>query len=351
VNRILIVEDEPRIAAFLDKGLRANGFTTAVAATGNQALQMTALGEFDLLILDLGLPDTDGMMILRELRARDERIRVIILTARSGVTDTVAGLEGGADDYMPKPFRFEELLARIRLRLGERRAPEDMLLRVGDLSLDLRTRMLQVAGRSVELTAREFALAETFFRHPGQVLSREQLLSHVWGYDYDPGSNVVDVYVGYLRKKIGSDRISTVRGMGYRLQSAAPAGARPGAARVLLVEDDARIAQIVTKALAGDGIEVVLAEDGEVAVFLAGSEPFDGIVLDLGLPGRSGLEVLRIIRRQQTDLPVVVLTGRDQPEARQACESAGDSGFLTKPFAVDELRAVVSGLLRRRPGV
>jgi two-component system copper resistance phosphate regulon response regulator CusR len=224
VNRILIVEDEPRIASFLAKGLRANGFTTAVAATGNEALQMAASAQFDLLILDLGLPDKDGMAVLRQLRELDSRIRVIILTARSGVIDTVAGLEGGADDYMPKPFRFEELLARVRLRLSERRTPEDTLLRVGDLALDLRTRRLQVAGRAVELTAREFALAETFFRHPGQVLSREQLLSHVWGYDYDPGSNVVDVYVGYLRKKTGSDRISTVRGMGYRLQEAAPAG-------------------------------------------------------------------------------------------------------------------------------
>jgi len=140
------------------------------------------------------------------------------LSARDSLIDKVEGLEAGADDYVTKPFRFEELLARVRVRLREEHAPETTVLRVGSCSLDLKTRRLEVEGRSVELTAREFALAETFFRHAGQVLSREQLLSNVWGYDHDPGSNVVDVYVGYLRKKIGEHRITTVRGMGYRLK-------------------------------------------------------------------------------------------------------------------------------------
>jgi two-component system, OmpR family, copper resistance phosphate regulon response regulator CusR len=218
VNRILIVEDEARIASFLEKGLKANGFTTAVASDGNDALHLARSGEFDLMVLDIGLPSRDGFSVLRELREHDRRIPVIILTARTGETDTVAGLEGGADDYVPKPFRFEELLARIRVRLRGERAPEETVLRAGDCALDLRTRRVEVAGQSLELTAREFALAETFFRHPGQVLAREQLLSHVWGYDYDPGSNVVDVYVGYLRRKLGDNLITTVRGMGYRLE-------------------------------------------------------------------------------------------------------------------------------------
>jgi two-component system, OmpR family, copper resistance phosphate regulon response regulator CusR len=218
VNRILIAEDEERIASFLEKGFRSNGFVSSVAADGNQALHMVRSGEFDLLILDLGLPGMDGFEVLRELREHDTNLPVIILTARDTVIDTVAGLEGGADDYVPKPFRFEELLARVRVRLRDERSPEVTVLRTGDAALDLRTRRLTVGDRSVELTAREFALAETFFRHPGQVLSREQLLSHVWGYDYDPGSNVVDVYVGYLRKKMGDSRITTVRGMGYRLE-------------------------------------------------------------------------------------------------------------------------------------
>jgi two-component system copper resistance phosphate regulon response regulator CusR len=159
----------------------------------------------------------DGFTVLRRLREARNSVPVIILTARSSVTDTVAGLDGGADDYVRKPFRFEELLARIRLRLRDEHAPETTILRHGDLSLDLRTRRASTGGRTVELTAREFLLAETFLRNPDQVLSREQLLSHVWEYDFDPGSNVVDVYVRYLRNKIGAARIETVRGMGYRL--------------------------------------------------------------------------------------------------------------------------------------
>ena len=219
MNRILIAEDEERIASFIEKGLRANGFTTTVAADGHEALALARSGDFDLMILDLGLPGRDGTDVLRELREWDRQTPVVILTARDGLTDKVAGLEAGADDYVTKPFRFEELLARVRVRLRDERAPEPTMLRAGGCALDLRTRRLLVEGKSVELTAREFALAEVFFRHAGQVLSREQLLSNVWGYDYDPGSNVVDVYVGYLRKKIGEDRIATVRGMGYQLQA------------------------------------------------------------------------------------------------------------------------------------
>jgi two-component system copper resistance phosphate regulon response regulator CusR len=220
MSRILIAEDEPRIASFVEKGLRANGFATSVAADGRTARAQARTGEFDLLVLDIGLPEMDGFEVLRSLRAEKNPIPVIILTARDSVQDTVAGLEGGADDYMPKPFRFEELLARVRLRLAGDRQAEVTVLTSGGLALDLRTRRAHVDGRTVDLSAREFALAETFLRHPGQVLAREQLLSHVWGFDFDPGSNVVDVYVRYLRKKLGADRIETVRGMGYRLSEA-----------------------------------------------------------------------------------------------------------------------------------
>ena len=216
MSRILIAEDEARIASFVEKGLRANGFATEVAADGESALGLARTGRFDLLILDIGLPRLDGFEVLRELRAAGNSMPVMILTARDHVHDTVAGLDGGADDYITKPFRFEELLARVRVRLRGERAAEPTVLKAGDLSLDLRTRQALVEGRAVDLSAREFALAEVFFRHPGQVLSREQLLSHVWGYDFDPGSNIVDVYVGYLRRKLGPDTISTVRGRGYR---------------------------------------------------------------------------------------------------------------------------------------
>lgn len=219
MSRILIAEDEARIASFLEKGLKANGFTTAVAVEGHDTLSLAISGRFDLLILDLGLPGKDGLDVLRELRASGSSLPVVILTARDTVVDTVAGLEGGADDYITKPFRFEELLARVRVRLRGERAPEETVIEAGGASLDLRTRRLVIGDVSADLSAREFALAEMFFRHPGQVLSREQLLSHVWGYDFDPRSNVVDVYVGYLRRKLGKDRIASVRGMGYRLEA------------------------------------------------------------------------------------------------------------------------------------
>ncbi len=217
MSRILIAEDEPGIASFLEKGLRAAGHSTLVVEDGLLAAGAARDSDFDLLILDLGLPGIDGTVALAEIRARGERLPVIILTARAGVADTVAGLEGGADDYVTKPFVFDELLARVKARLRDQGTPEQLELAAGGVSLDLMTRRALVNGAEVELSAREFILAETLFRHPGQVLSRQQLLSTVWGYDFDPGSNIVDVYVGYLRKKLGKDLIETVRGMGYRL--------------------------------------------------------------------------------------------------------------------------------------
>ena len=218
MSRILIVEDEERIASFLQKGLRANGFSTDVASDGDAGFALARSGRYDLVVLDVGLPGMDGFQVLRELRREGAQVPVVMLTARDAVEDTVAGLEGGADDYVTKPFRFEELLARVRVRLRGERAPEETVLAAGGASLDLRTRRLTVDGTDADLSAREVARAEMFFRHPGQVLSREQLLSHVWGYDFDPRSNVVDVYVGYLRRKLGKERIASVRGMGYRLE-------------------------------------------------------------------------------------------------------------------------------------
>ena len=219
MNRILIAEDEGRLASFLEKGLKSNGFVTTTVADGPSAVAVARDEDFDLLILDLGLPGLDGMSVLRTLRATGQRLPVLILSARDDVHDKVHGLEHGADDYVTKPFRFEELLARVRVRLRDEGTTEQTVLRTDEVALDLRTRRATVDGRSIELSAREFTMLEVFLRHRGQVLSREQLLSHVWGYDFDPGSNVVDVYVGYLRRKLGRDRIATVRGMGYSLQA------------------------------------------------------------------------------------------------------------------------------------
>jgi two-component system, OmpR family, response regulator QseB len=220
MNRILIVEDEPRVVSFLEKGLRANGFTTTVAADGQTALDCAFDGVFDLILLDLGLPQKSGRQVLEELRGQGFSQPIILLTARDDIDDKVMGFEAGADDYVTKPFRFEELVARIRARLRTAAQPTDTAktaLTVGPVSLDLRTRQVKVSGSLVDLSAREFNLTETLMRHAGQILSREQLLDRVWGYDYDPKSNIVDVYIGYLRKKLGNDLIETVRGMGYRM--------------------------------------------------------------------------------------------------------------------------------------
>lgn len=223
MTHILIVEDESRIASFLEKGLHANGFTTAVAGNSEDAAAIALDGKIDLILLDLGIPGQNGLNLLEDLRGQGFLAPIIILTARDDIQDKVNGFEFGADDYMTKPFRFEELLVRVRARLRNVAAhvngQPDSVLTVGQVALDLRTRRLQVQGQTIDLSAREFTLAETFLRHPNQVMSREQLLDQVWGYDYSPGSNVVDVYVGYLRKKLGTDLIETVRGMGYRLRS------------------------------------------------------------------------------------------------------------------------------------
>jgi two-component system, OmpR family, response regulator len=219
MSAILVVEDEPAIASFVEAGLRAHGHGTAVADEAAHALALALSGEFDLIVLDLGLPGGDGFDVLRAVRERGHHVPILVLTGQYEERDAVACLEAGADDYMTKPFRFEEFLARVAALLRRPGILEDLVLKAGDLELDLRTRRARLRDRNVDLTAREFALLETFLRHPDQVLSRQQLLSQVWGYFFDPGTNVVNVYVGSLRKKLGTDTIETVRGVGYRLRA------------------------------------------------------------------------------------------------------------------------------------
>ncbi|CAN5404065.1 response regulator transcription factor [Microbacterium sp.] len=216
MTTILLVEDEPRIAAFVSRGLESAGYTTVIVDDGAEGLLRALAGDIDLVLLDVGLPTLDGFDVLRQLRAHGSSVPVIMLTARSSTRDTVEGLDAGANDYVAKPFTFEELLARVRSRLRESATAAGVSVAHGDVVLDVLGRRATVDGREVELSAREFALAEQFLRNPGRVLSREQLLSRVWGMDFDPGSNVVDVYVRYLRGKLGVHHIITVRGAGYR---------------------------------------------------------------------------------------------------------------------------------------
>ena len=213
---VLIVEDEPRIAAFVERGLRAEGFGVQTAGDGEVGYAMACDEDVDLVILDLMLPRLSGEEVLQRIRAHRADLPIIVLTARDTVDDRVRNLNAGADDYVMKPFSFAELLARVHARLRARDQRSASEIRVGDVELDLRGRRVRLEGREVDLTTREFALLETFMRHPGQVLSQVQLMDRVWGYDFDPGSNVVEVYVGYLRRKLRKDLIETVRGAGYR---------------------------------------------------------------------------------------------------------------------------------------
>ena len=219
MNRILVAEDEERISQLIERRLIGEGFSVRTVGDGNAALAEAISGDYDLLILDLGLPQRDGMVVLSELRRIGITLPVIILSARDSVADTVAGLKGGADDYLRKPFAFDELLARIWLRLRHDEANEGPSeISVGNVTLNLLTRRIAVNARWIDLTSREFTLAEYLMRHPDQVLTREHLLREVWGLDFDPGTNVVNVYIRYLRNKIGEDRIETVRGTGYRFR-------------------------------------------------------------------------------------------------------------------------------------
>jgi DNA-binding response OmpR family regulator len=222
VSRILIIEDENRIASFIKSGLESHGYQVDVVNDGIEALQWAKYSSPDLILLDIGLPGKSGIEILNELRGTGDNVPVIILTARDSVSDRVSGLELGANDYMSKPFAFEELLVRIRLRLKDsipQSTPSLNELVVGDVKLNFHDRTVLFHGKKIELSGREFALLELFMRNPNRVLSREQLLSNVWDLDFDPNSNVVDVYVRYLRQKLDDDIIQTVRGMGYKFKA------------------------------------------------------------------------------------------------------------------------------------
>ena len=220
--RVLVVEDEVKMCRLLERGLREEGYAVDLATTGEEAVWLGRENPYDAIVLDVMLPDADGFEVCRRFRGQGTWSPVLMLTARDAVRDRVAGLDAGADDYLTKPFSFSELLARLRALMRRGGAERPAVLRAGGLAMDPSTRRVDRDGAPIDLTAKEFALLEYLLRHPGEVLSRTRLIEHVWDFAYEGDSNVVDVYIGYLRKKVdapfGTDSIETVRGAGYRLR-------------------------------------------------------------------------------------------------------------------------------------
>ena len=221
--RILVVEDEPGVAQFVEQGLTESGYAVDIARDGQDGLDYALAADYDLILLDIMLPKMSGLGILREIRKQGKKAPVLLLTARDTIDDRVQGLDYGADDYLVKPFAFPELLARVRALLRRPPLQAEPIMQLGDLEMDVARREVRRAGKNIQLSQREFALLELFLRHPNQVLTRTQIIEHVWNFNFYSETKVIDVYIGYLRRKIDKDfdypLIHTVRGVGYRLST------------------------------------------------------------------------------------------------------------------------------------
>ena len=217
--RILVVEDEPKLRSLIERGLRGQGYAVDSASNGTDALWRATEWDYDAIVLDIQIPAPNGIEVARGLRERGRWAPILFLTVRDGVSDRVEGLDAGGDDYLTKPFAFDELFARLRALMRRTPPPRPTILRAGDIVLDPARHSVASGKRLIELSPKEFALLEYLLRHQGETLTRSEIIEHVWDFAYDGASNVVDVYIGYLRSKIGADRIETVRGVGYRLPS------------------------------------------------------------------------------------------------------------------------------------
>jgi heavy metal response regulator len=222
--RILVIEDEKKVANFIKKGLEEEHYAVDTAFDGEEGLYMTDVNEYDLVILDLMIPKIEGLEVVRRVRRNKNNVPILVLTARNTVEDVVKGLDAGCDDYLTKPFAFMELLARIRALLRREKADKEPLLKIGDLTLSLVTHKVMRQGKEIDLTSKEYALLEYFMRNPDKILTRTMISEHVWDYHFDSMTNVVDVYVNYLRKKVDKDfepkLIHTIRGIGYLMKRA-----------------------------------------------------------------------------------------------------------------------------------
>jgi len=220
--RILVIEDEKKVATFIKKGLVEEHYAVDTAFEGEEGLYLSEINEYDLIVLDLMIPKIDGFGVLKKIRERKNNVPILVLTAKDSIDDTVRGLDAGCDDYLTKPFAFAELLARIRALLRRDNKEKESVLRIADLSLSIVTHKVMRQGKEIELTSKEYALLEYFMRNPEKVLTRTMISEHVWDYHFDSNTNVIDVYVNYLRKKIDKDfdpkLIHTIRGIGYMMK-------------------------------------------------------------------------------------------------------------------------------------
>jgi DNA-binding response OmpR family regulator len=387
--RLLVVDDAPDIATLLLLAFHVDGYAVDTAASGEQALELAAIHEYDVAILDLGLPDMDGLEVCRRLRADLPRLLIIILTARTEIEQRVAGLDAGADDYLTKPFDYQELCARVRALLRRDLRAREPLLQCGDLALDPAARTAAQGHRRLTLTRKEFGILEYLLRRRGEIVSQEELLEHVWNAEANPFTNTVRVHVNALRRKLGDTPampryIQTVVGAGYRLDDFARstpnltetlfptkyassstsfesehrrnamstrtwADQLADAPQLLIVDDAPDITQLLVAYFHQAGYNAMAAYDGRAALDLFRRESPSLVILDLGLPDIDGLDVCRQIR-QESAVPILMLTKRGALEDRVRGYAAGADAYLVKPFLVEEVQAVVQALLRRNGG-
>jgi two-component system, OmpR family, response regulator len=381
--RLLVVDDAPDIATLLKLAFQIDGYAVDTALCGADALELAAIHDYDIMILDLNLPDMDGIDVCRQLRTENPRLLMIMLTARTAKDAIIAGLDAGADDYLTKPFDYEELVARVRALLRRDMRVRLPIVVCGDLKLDPAAARVWQAGCRVALARKQFRILEYLMRRRGEIVSQEDLLEHVWNAEANPFTNTVRVHINALRRALGDNAahpryIETVVGVGYRFDDFARQGEltetlsaaaytssiAPGqpdtrrntmatrswndqldsAPKLLIVDDAPDITQLLVVYFHQAGFSTLAAYDGRAALDLAQRANPDLIILDLGLPDMDGLDVCRELR-QTSAVPIVMLTKRNTEDDRRRGLSAGASAYITKPFDANDLQATVRSLL------